>query len=1193
MPPKGRRSGGKKTGTSVVGSVANLQLDTRPVRAEAPENDLGKETQRLDTSVAKCKAGVAWLNILTFAHRFKFGIYNDRPENETETNKLISAFKTKGIVPMKDVTAIPIIISKKRIGNCDALASDFLDPDVVPELKISDQDVIVVASGQHRLSALRKYHRSLQDEKTSLTKKIERIKGLKHTTEDHKVEYDNCRQQLSTVLGTLVDLGKWGIVVYDSDKLLAKGDRLANHLSSNSTLHEYKQTEEEVLVTVLKDIWAAYLKAAPNERDELAHSMLIDVRTEKDKNARLQKVLHETGLCYTLFRHLLQLGSHYRRRREFSVTWLSKSIDICMGVYVVLMESRCLTLRILACQDSFPSYGEITHLLNEAERGVVPAREKLASLRELLTDIPSIEKADISIWADVMPKIDKHAESAFHGVENTLLTMSPTYVEALSKYRSNVIFTLRSVWSLADKKPNEIEENSILKHLDSITARLELHLTPEEDSNHVPEPLLTGWMLDYIWSSLTKIQLAIAEISRWFEPLLDYWRILHGKMHTMDDWSAVMIRNVHAEPRLQSRVVAVQIVDYIWRYRNDMVLQLNNAMLRIAQTMDPRPHDKKSFEAAVGHMHSTETVLCNQLIGLVQARRQKGVVEPKDLSGESMAIVGTLALHVTSWDWTSSKMKNYVRDSTPCVQAIIMERVYAEQYRPQLLADPTIGALRRVFELELTEAVRPKQTLTSNRKLVTVKEWKWHDGLTLDKALDDPTDVICDMHDEFIQAQRRSEERLASETADLAALQKLVNMISNMPGAKASRVPNSDMSADLARPLTDLMQGFYINMSRQRNHLLADNPELAFNVSKDTTVLPVILPPSLHDSHTTGYNDVNDDDAEEDQDEDVIRQLISKKTQGGAKPSQPLTPSTEVFSPSKATGRQDECADDDNEPRDQTTPKAQRSAPKPRPIPRKKRQASPVRAPVEGEARTSPSTSEDTVNTQDNSSDVLSDDGRQDNEALVAPSVVDDTTHDTDIILGDATLPKASDTTVFLPEENMAADKTVLLASQTSSLSLQDHDLLGTIHNSSSAPPTEDDDRPKGCATDDTTWFEQEDVDELATSQSSRAADPDASVEELLATPGPESSKLVPTQPLTQLVEEVSSVVQPAAAPAPAPPATGSSTTKRPRTHTGASSGSSTSGHGKKSQKKKPRIRHAAVDAQDTGADEVVIIPGM
>ncbi|KAG2355343.1 hypothetical protein BDR07DRAFT_1493324 [Suillus spraguei] len=378
---------------------------------------------------------------------------------------------------------------------------------------------------------------------------------------------------------------------------------------------------------------------------------------------------------------------------------------------------------------------------------------------------------------------------------------------------------------------------------------------------------------------------------------------------------------------------------------------------------------------------------------------------------------------------------------------------------------------------------------------------------------------------------------------------------------------------------------------------------------KDVTAIPIIISKkrigncdalvSDFSDPDVGYNDVNDDDAEEDQDEDVIRQLISKKTKGGAKPSQPLTPSTEVFSPSKATGCQDKCADDDNEPRDQTTPKAQMSAPKPRPIPRKKRQASPVRAPVEDEAHTSPSTSEDTVNTQYNSSDVLSNDGRQDNEALVALGVMDDTTHDTDIILGDATLPNASDTTVvyadpsLVSEENMAADKTVLLASQTSSLSLQDHDLLGTIHNSSSAPPTEDDDRPKGCATDDTTWFEQEDVDELATSQSSRAADPDASVEELLATPGPESSKLVPTQPLTQLVEEVSSVVHPATAPAPAPPVTGSSTTKRPRTHTGASSGSSTSGHGKKSQKKKPRIWRAAIDAQDTGADEVIIIPGM
>jgi hypothetical protein len=113
---------------------------------------------------------------------------------------------------------------------------------------------------------------------------------------------------------------------------LAKGDELANHLSRNNTLHDYKETAEEVLITILKQIHDAYKGAEEDKRKEVAIRKLTDIRQGKDKNSRLQKVLHNDSLCLLLSTQLLQLGAHMRRRREFSVTWLSKSIATCMGV---------------------------------------------------------------------------------------------------------------------------------------------------------------------------------------------------------------------------------------------------------------------------------------------------------------------------------------------------------------------------------------------------------------------------------------------------------------------------------------------------------------------------------------------------------------------------------------------------------------------------------------------------------------------------------------------------------------------------------------------------------------------------------------------------------------------------------------------------------------------------------------------
>ncbi|KAG2116290.1 hypothetical protein DEU56DRAFT_919269 [Suillus clintonianus] len=332
----GKRAKKGETNADTGGSNLHLHLDTRPIEAITPQNDVGKATQKLDTQVGKCKAGVAWIDLLKMAKRLKFGVYNDRAENEVERNKLILSFQQSGIVSMKETSAIPIIIDMKRLKTGLTLSADFSEPDTVRELEILDQDKIIIASGQHCLAALKKYHHMLKDEYASLEKKRDKISGLTNVSVEHVTQWDDLREQMGVLLGKMEDIGKWGVVVYNQSLLLAKGDTLAAHLSRNNSLHEYKETEEEVLITIFKKVLGRYKdKVDDGSPEEKALECLTELRKEQEKNTRLQRVLSNDPLCLLLSTELLPLGPHFRHRREYSVTWLSKSLDVCVGVGLI------------------------------------------------------------------------------------------------------------------------------------------------------------------------------------------------------------------------------------------------------------------------------------------------------------------------------------------------------------------------------------------------------------------------------------------------------------------------------------------------------------------------------------------------------------------------------------------------------------------------------------------------------------------------------------------------------------------------------------------------------------------------------------------------------------------------------------------------------------------------------------------
>ncbi|KAG1765188.1 hypothetical protein EV702DRAFT_1051097 [Suillus placidus] len=96
-----------------------------------------------------------------------------------------------------------------------------------------------------------------------------------------------------------------------SDKLLAGGDVLVCHLNCNDMLHEYKETEEEVLITILREVKSIYNESPVKTDRSIALKALNDIRVVQDKNLRLQKVLHNDELCMLLAMCFLQLGPHF------------------------------------------------------------------------------------------------------------------------------------------------------------------------------------------------------------------------------------------------------------------------------------------------------------------------------------------------------------------------------------------------------------------------------------------------------------------------------------------------------------------------------------------------------------------------------------------------------------------------------------------------------------------------------------------------------------------------------------------------------------------------------------------------------------------------------------------------------------------------------------------------------------------
>ena len=113
---------------------------------------------------------------------------------------------------------------------------------------------------------------------------------------------------------------------------MLNGNRLAVFLSMNKTLYEYKKTTEEALILLLREIQRE--SQSPPDQMNLVQKKIAIARRSREfsKNNRMQKILNSDYVIQMLAFDLLPLGPHFRAHREFTVNWLTKALDVNMGV---------------------------------------------------------------------------------------------------------------------------------------------------------------------------------------------------------------------------------------------------------------------------------------------------------------------------------------------------------------------------------------------------------------------------------------------------------------------------------------------------------------------------------------------------------------------------------------------------------------------------------------------------------------------------------------------------------------------------------------------------------------------------------------------------------------------------------------------------------------------------------------------
>ncbi|KAI6035898.1 hypothetical protein PISMIDRAFT_15689 [Pisolithus microcarpus 441] len=758
MSSKETRGRDTTSGTPVP--PIGLHLDAKEVVVFKALDPKVQERWRIQTQVKHALLGYAILDLVDYADSLVFGTWNPRLLQSKQVHHLLASFHADGLERFDLNTVIPIVIPKSNVEEA-SLTQDPSDPSKLSEMKLRLQTSlpgaqIKCAGGRHRVEALKLYLADIKAHVDQLTVERDNIAG---TAEDELTEEDVHRHnnvlpdQIKRLGGIQQYGGQWMVAVYDEDLILKDGLELAQYLSRNETKHVYMETDEERVIMEIQYMATLNLQKRAARLVELRSSTGI-----RKKANKLVAILNSNPAFHAV-EQLVQHGGHFMEMPEMNVRWLhshlcgpyggllcaaigvmAERLDICFGSCDLSHDEvdKLLNLRDTEDVDSI-FQSTYTKLCEARQAGVAVKMRALLQSTSLLQIIDDAWKSHMS----------KHVLNTFMCMDEEEYVLP--YEAFVSTAYDNIVCYVKT-----EEAQKEVPAH-LRPLLDGFAAKFRF-VCLNHTSPFYGLPILTQAPLRALASHFGRIQEALKEISRWFEPLVDYMVAL-SKSGTAPSYTQAAVDALRNHDRIKSdapvRELLLQCILQNYGACLDVEIQLGSVShtnrITSAKELAPLFPEKslpvKSLPAppSTGDASDAPTNLTPKLrprkqpVAITQGndmatqaelirlrthaaqlvKAMQSAVKPKDplpLSAHMYRKTdGIHLVHRTSWGWRSASINSRLREFQNVAGSAVLEWGIIEEYRPQLLQE---GSGAHYIRSRLIQLLRPwlKSAFFSNKQ---------------------------------------------------------------------------------------------------------------------------------------------------------------------------------------------------------------------------------------------------------------------------------------------------------------------------------------------------------------------------------------------------------------------------------------------------------------------------------------------
>ncbi|KAG2344207.1 hypothetical protein BDR05DRAFT_947605 [Suillus weaverae] len=246
-------------------------------------------------------------------------------------------------------------------------------------------DPIILASGQHRVIALKKMAQSYLDDEARMEKHMKHLEDISDISKEDVEEDNGLCKHLVAVQCHLNIMGLWGMILYDK------------------TLHIYHETQEEKLVSTLCNMYNAYVDEGKQGALKVFEGK--NAKLSNKKNSKLTKVLKNQHLMLNLMVDILQFGPHYQTRCKLSM-------------YTQYMCKSVVLFQQFTSKDNFPSVHKVCTLAEDSDTN----KDMNQCLDDLSNNILSAKPGEINIFIPHMEDINEIAMKSRNMVPMSLMT---------------------------------------------------------------------------------------------------------------------------------------------------------------------------------------------------------------------------------------------------------------------------------------------------------------------------------------------------------------------------------------------------------------------------------------------------------------------------------------------------------------------------------------------------------------------------------------------------------------------------------------------------------------------------------------------------------------------------------------------------------------------------------------------------